>query len=433
MRHIREVVKHTVTPSWIYSVPHNFGDSAAGSLKADEWRSMSTIYLPLALVSLWGEGTSHASAEVGEKLRRILDHTMALVCAITIVCTRTVSQARAAAYCAYVATYIQDLQDLHPEATHHTNQHMAMHIYDFLQLFGPVHSWWCFPFERIIGQLQRTKINHRFGRPSLFYSLLLLSHSNTFTGQLESTMLLSFIRAGKLRRWLSRADCPPIIKECKILFDKVYAPKVRGDSRVDIEDNGADESVFMDSPPDKVHQTLQTVPLDLYPLVLRHKAPLHAWFPHHGVMYAASSAHLGNSLVHFYPQGNRTQSPIPGSIKYIFDKDGKTMFAIQRQLPPHHHIVNPFKPYIHFPVKLYSSSLADTLEAVHTDWVMCHFARWQMSPEHVAVLSLSRVSLSDILLQVFTDSKPGLIVYFCNLLHMLSPIFYIFLPYVHIS
>jgi hypothetical protein len=164
MQCIRDVIKHTITPSWINSVPYNFGDSAAGPLKADEWCTMSTIYLPLALVSLWGAGTSHPSADIGIKLRRVLDHTMAVVSAITLACLRTMSQACATAYRNYIAIYIRELQNLHPEATRCTNQHMAMHIYDFLLLFGPVHSWWCFPFERLIGQLQPITNNHKYGK-----------------------------------------------------------------------------------------------------------------------------------------------------------------------------------------------------------------------------------------------------------------------------
>lgn len=39
MVHIREVIKDMVTPSWLESVPHNFGDALAGTLKADEWRT----------------------------------------------------------------------------------------------------------------------------------------------------------------------------------------------------------------------------------------------------------------------------------------------------------------------------------------------------------------------------------------------------------
>jgi hypothetical protein len=37
MKHIRDVIANTATPSWLNSVPHNFGDAAAGPLKADEW------------------------------------------------------------------------------------------------------------------------------------------------------------------------------------------------------------------------------------------------------------------------------------------------------------------------------------------------------------------------------------------------------------
>jgi hypothetical protein len=132
MQQIRDVVHDTVTPSWISSIPSNCGDASAGTLKADEWHTMSTIYTSLALVSMWGEGTSHSSLDVGIMLCQILDHTMALVCTITIACVRTTTEARALTYRTFVATYIRDLQDILPEATRHTNQHMAMHIYDFM-------------------------------------------------------------------------------------------------------------------------------------------------------------------------------------------------------------------------------------------------------------------------------------------------------------
>ena len=68
-------------------------------------------------------------------------------------------------------------------------------------------------------------------------------------------------------------------------------------------------------------------------------------------------------------------------------------FAVQRQLPARQDVVDPFEPYIHFPAKLYSSGMGDALEIVEVDWIMCHFARWQMSSEHVVVLSLSRVCI----------------------------------------
>ena len=79
-------MNNMATPSWLRSVPRNFGDASTGTLKADEWRTMFTIYLPLALVNLWGDGMSHESLDDASRLRLVLDHTMALVSAITLAC-----------------------------------------------------------------------------------------------------------------------------------------------------------------------------------------------------------------------------------------------------------------------------------------------------------------------------------------------------------
>ena len=162
---VRDVIRDTATPSWVRSVPYNFGDPAAGTLKADEWRTMITIYLPIALISLWGEGTSHVSIDEATHLQCVLDHTMCLVSAVWLTCMlRTMTTFRAKAYREYMAAWVSDLTTLHPHVTARPNGHMALHIYDFLLLFGPVRSWWCFPFERLIGMLQRIPNNHKFGK-----------------------------------------------------------------------------------------------------------------------------------------------------------------------------------------------------------------------------------------------------------------------------
>ncbi|KAG2050547.1 hypothetical protein BDR06DRAFT_860613, partial [Suillus hirtellus] len=75
------------------------------------------------------------------------------------------------------------------------NHHASFHIYDYLLLFGPAHLWWSFPFEHLIGIIQCIPINHKFG-------------------ELENTMLLSYIKAARLCCWLAQPDCPPAIQEC---------------------------------------------------------------------------------------------------------------------------------------------------------------------------------------------------------------------------
>ena len=68
LNRIRAVISDSDTPSWLQLVPTDFGDARAGTIKADEWCTLATVYIPLALVSLWGEGSHHQSAEEEAKL-----------------------------------------------------------------------------------------------------------------------------------------------------------------------------------------------------------------------------------------------------------------------------------------------------------------------------------------------------------------------------
>ncbi|KJA14083.1 hypothetical protein HYPSUDRAFT_150821, partial [Hypholoma sublateritium FD-334 SS-4] len=49
LQRVRDVIRDTDTPSWLPSVPYNFGSSSAGNLKADEWRTLTTVYFPISL------------------------------------------------------------------------------------------------------------------------------------------------------------------------------------------------------------------------------------------------------------------------------------------------------------------------------------------------------------------------------------------------
>ena len=205
------------------SVPTDFGDARAGTIKADEWRTLATVYIPLALVSLWGEGSHHQSAEEEAKLRTILDNTMYLVSAIRIACSSTMTESQVLAYRSCITTWLKTLPDVLPEATIHPNCHMACHIYDYLKLFGPVWLWWCFPFERPISHLQRLPLNDKFGEPCVHFTSD-YGVSNSFVGEMEQTALHVFIHSARLKLWFARADHPPAISACKELFDKYVQP-----------------------------------------------------------------------------------------------------------------------------------------------------------------------------------------------------------------
>jgi hypothetical protein len=158
------VIKETATPSWINSVPRNYGEANAGTIKADEWRILSTVYLPIALVLLWGNDNGSGEAQ-DTRFIEILDHTMALFQAVTMVCRDMMTAKRAAKYRSLMKQWISDLPRLHPHTKHHhrPNVHASLHLHDFALLYGPIMSWWCFPFERLIGALQDINTNDLIG------------------------------------------------------------------------------------------------------------------------------------------------------------------------------------------------------------------------------------------------------------------------------
>jgi hypothetical protein len=366
MNRIRNVIRTMETPSWLASVPANFGDASAGTLKAAEWRALATVYLPVALVSLWGEGSTHATPEAARSAREVLDHTMLLISAAILICYRSSTLARAQTFLDYLLAYTRDLGKIHKGVNHHPNHHMALHLYEFVLLYGPVRNWWTFPFERLIGTLQRLPQNHHFR-------------------DIHVTMSRAFIRGGKLKRLLASSRCPEILHLCKRIFNRAFG--------LDYQDDSSSDTSCHSIPSVKASKKIrkQRTPDDLKTLVQCDYISLRARFRYNGYSFTR-----GKSLINFYPSGRESSStPIAGSISYIFDTlKGSTVFAVRRQLPVPASIPDPFRHYPNFPAKLYSHELSDTLEIVMPEWVMGDVARWQMTPTEVVIVSLSRVRVN---------------------------------------
>ena len=194
----------------------------------------------------------------------------------------------------------------------------------------------------------------------------------------------AFLRAANLRRWLSRPNCPEIIRRCKILFNKLYGEKPDGTAHIQELALSEDDS---SKPPQP-----QNTPEDLRGLIHSSKMILHARYRADGVIYARAETHVGNSLVLFYPQGDRMSSAIPGSIQYIYEVDGQLRFAVRRYSPPTLEGRDQFAQYPDFPARTWSTRGTGALEEVEVSWVFCHFAQYNISDAHVVVLALSQVS-----------------------------------------
>ena len=197
-----------------------------------------------------------------------------------------------------------------------------------------------------------------------------------YIGELENTMLQMYLKGSRLHAWLSSPECPQAIQECKILLDHAY----------EVHDSDIHGT--------ELHTSAKSLdlPADLKVLIGQGAAVLHSYM---GVVYSRATTHLGNSLVLFYPQGNCSSPPVPGSIKHIYELDGTTTLAIQWQhaLGGNNADLDPFAAYPHFPASTYSSTLSETLEVVEMTWVHVHYACWAVSNDCVVVLSLSWVYL----------------------------------------
>ena len=152
MDQIRSDIVNMITPSWLTSVPTNLGLPNHGKLKADQWRVLRNTFLPVSLVRLW------SIVEVGnprsERCSEILQVTMSLLSAVSIASSRVMSVAAADLYTQHIQSYLSGLKNLFPDYSFRPNHHMALHLREYLVFYGPVHAWWTFSFERMIGMLQ---------------------------------------------------------------------------------------------------------------------------------------------------------------------------------------------------------------------------------------------------------------------------------------
>lgn len=158
-----------ITPSWLTSVPTNLGEPSHGKLKADQWRTLGTTYLPISLIRLWDQ-LEDGDDKRSQQCKKLLAVTLSLISAVVIASSRTTSKEKADLYLHHMQNYLKGLRELFPRYRFLPNQHMALHLAEYLQLYGPVHSWWTFPFERLIGMLQRIPNNFQNGQ-FIFYFL----------------------------------------------------------------------------------------------------------------------------------------------------------------------------------------------------------------------------------------------------------------------
>ncbi|OJT15383.1 hypothetical protein TRAPUB_8050 [Trametes pubescens] len=150
---IRADICNTILPSWLEPPPKNFGNAAHGKLKADQWRTVCTVNLTITLTRLWGV------ASAAQRERLLLENFIHLVTAVDLATRRSMSEERAKAFDDHMFKYLQGLRELFAHDLV-PNHHLSLHLVTCLLMFGPVHGWWAFPFERYNGLLGALNTNN---------------------------------------------------------------------------------------------------------------------------------------------------------------------------------------------------------------------------------------------------------------------------------
>lgn len=158
--HLRAIKR----PTWNRGPPTNLGEAEHGKLKAEQWRSAIEFDLPVILHKMWGPRNSPAEVSETSLRREKLAHsTMLLAIAIRWGTSYVTSEYHARQYKEYMRAYQTCLKTIFPEMEWRPNHHASLHLDDFIRRYGPMHGWWMFPFERVIGCLQKTNTNHKIG------------------------------------------------------------------------------------------------------------------------------------------------------------------------------------------------------------------------------------------------------------------------------
>ncbi|KAF8582609.1 hypothetical protein K439DRAFT_1618134 [Ramaria rubella] len=306
---------------------------------------------------------------------------MDLVSAVLIATAFEVSPSHTTAYTAYMQQYLRGLKELFPTFKFRDNHHVVLHLEELLNALGPVHSWWMFPFEHLIGKL--VKIS-----------------TNWILGQMEVTMMKTFSATANIRGLLFSTRDMPGIFQCQRIFkdcfpDNYFDSQAVGEGG-EVEDENDGYFSSSEIPLGKEIHAALAMCLGTTMANLNGYARFEKQIKHYGCTYASYSTTEHDSLAMVYALDD--SEAIPVRISHIFtpshqsnskDTNRTAYIAIRRYLPPAQPVDDP---YLEFPVlkaKLYSNNLSENVEVVRLSSIWCHFALCEYDQDRVVVVPLN--------------------------------------------
>ncbi|KAL1657951.1 hypothetical protein GGF50DRAFT_92940 [Schizophyllum commune] len=240
-RCLREVVR----PTWMARPKHDVGLPSGGKVKAADYKVLYELFVPLCVLALWRHGSPLAVDDT-DAMAGPLETSMLLTCAVRAMVSNTPSEEQRRKFLALYSRHLDALErDCPGIAT--PNHHLAFHIYDFMRLHGHVRNWWCFPFERLLGRMQRMGINHK-------------------PGEYEQTLMTMFYQRAFFRQSMMRTDSPFLhdfrrMMESQFKLGDYETDDMADDSVVDIGADGTVKGDDLRAPLPSISDRLRAVPV----------------------------------------------------------------------------------------------------------------------------------------------------------------------------
>ena len=380
LKAIHGYLSHTVRPTWHTPPPSNLGEANHGKLKADQWRSAIEFDIPAAIAQVWQRNLQDAESEQSQRRKKLIDATFLLATAIRWTTSYVTGPMHAMQYMPCMVAYLNILKDLYPNLPWRPNHHAALHIGHFLLLFGPMHGWWMFPFERLIGRLQKISINYKRGTYSS------LSSANTTDGQpgeLERTMLETMCASINFKTLLLQYNDMPVLQKLGLVIDRAMKDRSR-------DPLAGVMSFHKELPLSSVLTARQSKPSPLstsalqafyayYQGSLRRSLPIlsptsTSTHSINGLTFSVLTESERNSTIFFRSEGGEQ---IPAVIHFIVsipvDNQPEVFYIVKQYTPLQHPVPHdPFALHPAFGGSLWASRMDSALTVISSRRVVCH-------------------------------------------------------------
>lgn len=383
---LQKDIDSIIRPEYRQAPPRDLGNPGHGKLKADQWKTCIEFDIPVSVAKHWSRETCSPGQDRDVTARRdqVFQSIMHLAIAVRWGTSYRISEHHSQLFEENMVAYLRLLLELYPNIQFRPNHHVALHIGPLLTQLGPVHGWWMFPFERVIGILQKVNTNSKMGKHD--FIAVINTYKPIYAGELEATMLKTFCAGANLKALLQGDRCPPALKMAVPLLAKKWDQGRRTGTIGELNDLGNSETRKIDNGKKtlvvrKIYDKIFRIVFEKASRTLPpaqdydfRSAQMHERVTIGGRLFATKNRSHRNAEVFFKPLDR--ENLLPGVISGIFGiEDGDQDFfvlSIQPRKPAPACTVNPFARYPDFGAQLWSTEFEDKNMFIPATNPICH-------------------------------------------------------------